>query len=94
MNRRKFVKLCTYIGIVTQSQTQLLAWWWENERGLYWVDIKDACINCGMCKVVCPTQVFIISNNKIVAAYDEKCIACGRCILVCTENAIEVGELT
>jgi len=42
--------------------------------------ITDACIECGKCVSVCPTQA-ISGNYEVVR---EKCIGCGNCEAVCS----------
>lgn len=63
---------------------------------------NDRCINCGICKVVCPTNAICLKLNK----YNEKkpiidkdkCVNCGLCSKYCpnTENKItqEIEKLS
>ena len=44
---------------------------------------KDKCIDCGLCKKVCPMGLPV---NEIIHKPD--CIKCGRCIEVCPKKAL------
>lgn len=53
--------------------------------------ISDACISCGACEDVCPTEA--ISEGDTIFVIDaEKCISCGACADVCPQEAISEGE--
>ena len=49
-----------------------------------------ACNGCGMCKIVCPHNVFIIKDRKAVISNRDACIECGACAINCPVNAIKV----
>lgn len=70
--------------------------------------IKENCIKCGICSLVCPHSVirpFLIKDktlgirydddyNYIVSILEEKCTSCGLCIKACPalKCALEFGE--
>ena len=43
----------------------------------------DACINCGMCSMVCPHGAFEAGENSAVLAHKERCMECGACTFEC-----------
>lgn len=47
---------------------------------------SDACKECKECKVinVCPTNAFIIKNDKVIAIDRTRCFNCGSCVQICT----------
>lgn len=53
---------------------------------MYKID-KDQCIECGLCKSICPKSVIDISKDF---AYEikEGCVSCGLCAKHCPVNAI------
>jgi putative methanogenesis marker 16 metalloprotein len=46
---------------------------------------SDACGECNECKVknICPTDAFILRNDKVVAIDRSRCFNCGTCVRVC-----------
>ena len=50
----------------------------------------DACISCGKCERVCPTQNVRLENGRPV--WGKKCTHCMACICRCPEEAIEYGK--
>ncbi len=44
---------------------------------------KEKCIDCGICKKVCPMQLPV---NEILHKPD--CIKCGRCVEACPKKAL------
>ena len=48
------------------------------------------CIGCGMCTIVCPHNVFKITNRKSEIVDKDACMECGACAKNCPEYAIEV----
>jgi ferredoxin len=57
---------------------------------------QDKCNGCGMCRIVCPHEVFTIEkktgDTRQVAEIINKdaCMECGACARNCPEGAIEV----
>ncbi len=49
--------------------------------------IKDICIGCGNCTVVCP-QNCIISDDVLYRIEQEHCLHCGNCMSICPVGAI------
>lgn len=47
---------------------------------------SDACIACGVCVELCPTDVISIENDKAVTR-EENCIVCQACVKGCPEGA-------
>ena len=53
-------------------------------RGKYQLKLdKNLCIDCGICKKVCPMQLEV---NEIAEKPD--CIKCGRCVEACPKDAL------
>ena len=50
----------------------------------------DACIGCGHCAGLCPTNSITIQNGKPVWGGD--CTHCMACICYCPTKAIEYGK--
>jgi NAD-dependent dihydropyrimidine dehydrogenase PreA subunit len=55
---------------------------------------SEKCIGCGMCKNVCPHQVFQIQEKKALIINKDLCMECGACKKNCPVNAINVSEGT
>jgi len=51
---------------------------------------QERCINCGMCRSVCPHGVFGLGEEAVVLAAPSNCMECGACALNCPVQAIEV----
>ena len=52
--------------------------------------VSDACIGCGKCAALCPTNNITIQNGKPVWGGD--CTHCMACICYCPAEAIEYGK--
>ena len=53
---------------------------------------KEACIRCGACDLLCPTDVIRIgADGYPFAAYLEDCQACFFCEWDCPVNAIKIS---
>ncbi len=52
----------------------------------------DACINCGMCSIVCPHGAFETGKSAAILAYKERCMECGACMVNCPAHAIYVDS--
>jgi ferredoxin len=51
---------------------------------------KLKCIGCGMCAIVCPHGVFLMTDKKAVIGDHDDCMECGACSRNCPTKAIEV----
>ena len=52
--------------------------------------VTDACISCGKCERVCPTQNVHLESGRPV--WGKKCTHCMACICRCPAEAIEYGK--
>lgn len=52
----------------------------------------DACISCGLCETVCPTDTITLKEGKPIWA--NTCVQCVACIHCCPTRAIEYGKAT
>jgi NAD-dependent dihydropyrimidine dehydrogenase PreA subunit len=50
----------------------------------------EKCTGCGLCVMVCPHEVFGISNGKATLINRDNCMECGACALNCSFQAIIV----
>lgn len=50
---------------------------------------QSLCVNCGICKKVCPSGVLSIGKDGPEVSNPEFCIACGQCVAVCPNSAID-----
>ncbi|MCC8145052.1 MAG: EFR1 family ferrodoxin [Bacteroidales bacterium] len=53
----------------------------------------DACIGCGLCVKVCPTNTIRLQENKH-PVWNNTCVQCTACIHRCPVRAIEYGKVT
>lgn len=52
---------------------------------------KNVCVGCGVCEIVCPGDVIVISEDKkATIKYPEDCWTCFSCELACPFKAIDV----
>lgn len=51
----------------------------------------NQCINCGLCVITCPAQIFVMCNNNVnINKQNESfCINCGDCVSACPREAIK-----
>lgn len=54
--------------------------------------LEEKCIGCGMCKTVCPHNVFRIENGKAVINDKDLCMECGACMINCPVDALYVKK--
>ena len=52
----------------------------------------DRCTGCGMCVIVCPHEVYKLTNGKASILDRDACMECGACALNCPADAIEVSK--
>ncbi len=50
------------------------------------------CIGCQMCVIVCPHNVFKMTNKKAEIINRDSCIECGACDINCITNALSVNQ--
>ena len=61
---------------------------WKSDIVTIKVDY-DKCTGQGECEDSCPGEVYILENNKTVAANIVDCVECCTCVSVCPMDAIE-----
>jgi NAD-dependent dihydropyrimidine dehydrogenase PreA subunit len=50
----------------------------------------DKCVGCGMCLLVCPHEVFWVSDGKAQIRNRDNCMECGACMKNCPVEALNV----
>jgi len=68
-----------------------------------WFEVKveaELCKDCGYCREICPSHVFVRSDEfnaggyrPAIALRGEHCVGCMRCVYICPDFAIHVREL-
>ena len=51
---------------------------------------QEVCVGCGCCALVCPHQVFTVTDKKAAIVDLDGCMECGACALNCPVAAISV----
>jgi len=51
---------------------------------------SEKCTGCGKCIEVCPHNVFLMSDRKLVIVDKDGCMECGACVKNCPFQALEV----
>ena len=56
------------------------------------VHVKERCINCLRCWILCPDSAILVEDGKVVGIDYDHCKGCGICARECPEkcNAIEM----
>ena len=52
----------------------------------------EKCNGCGMCREVCPHQVFAVEEKRARIIDRDACMECGACSLNCPTEAISVSS--
>jgi NAD-dependent dihydropyrimidine dehydrogenase PreA subunit len=52
----------------------------------------EKCTGCGMCVLVCPREVFELSDGKAAIVDRDACMECGACALNCPVEAVVVDK--
>lgn len=53
---------------------------------------EGKCVGCGMCRTVCPQQVFSVPDGKAVIGDRDGCMECGACAMNCPAGAVRVQK--
>ena len=51
---------------------------------------EEKCNGCGMCTLVCPHEVFALSQHKSKILNRDRCMECGACAKNCSTGALSV----
>ena len=51
---------------------------------------QEMCVGCGMCQIVCPHEVFALSDHRASIRDRDACMECGACARNCPVGAITV----
>lgn len=51
---------------------------------------KEACMHCGACVSVCPTDALKLDEDYALVLDEEECVYCKACIPVCPVRALSV----
>ena len=54
--------------------------------------VPGRCVNCGMCRIVCPHGVFRAGERKVEMVRGDACMECGACQRNCPTGAIMVNS--
>lgn len=52
----------------------------------------ERCVGCGMCRTVCPQQVWHMTGGKADIVDLDGCMECSACATNCAEGAISVRK--
>lgn len=52
---------------------------------------QDACVDCGLCTGVCPTQALVLDSEFRLDFKRSRCIVCEQCIPTCPVAAISTN---
>jgi len=55
------------------------------DKAFSFIEISDACINCGTCVTACPKEA--VDEEKGYTTIDDRCIFCCACIKACPQGA-------
>ena len=60
----------------------------------YYISVidPDACVGCGICVDLCPTDAIRLNDNEKAERDEEACFGCGVCARSCPEEAISLKE--
>ena len=51
---------------------------------------KEACVHCGACVSICPTDALTLSDDYELILDEEECVYCKACIPACPVKALSV----
>lgn len=54
---------------------------------------REACVDCGACISLCPTEALILEDDYSLTLEEEKCVYCKACIPACPVKALKIREL-
>lgn len=67
--------------------------WCHNPEGLSLTPVlgfyQEKCINCQICKQVCPASVHVWENNRHLIKRED-CLHCGQCVKICPQSALKL----
>lgn len=70
------------------------------ESGIEVIEVKhaisldeEACVDCGACVSLCPTDALTIDEDYSIVLDEEKCVYCKECIPACPVKALEIKDL-
>jgi ferredoxin len=52
---------------------------------------EEACVHCGACIAVCPSDAFTIGPDDRIQFDATRCVGCGLCVPACPPRAMEVS---
>ena len=52
--------------------------------------LKQACINCGLCRVVCPESCIQGKEKNNYSTNYDYCKGCGLCVYICPKKDIKM----
>jgi NAD-dependent dihydropyrimidine dehydrogenase PreA subunit len=53
---------------------------------------RDACIDCGACIGLCPTNALEFDAKAKLEIHEDKCIQCRACVRACPMKALSIEE--
>ena len=53
---------------------------------------KEACVHCGACVSICPTDALTLSDDYELILDEEECVYCKACIPACPVKALSVKK--
>ena len=59
-------------------------------RSIMWD--SDACVHCGACTAVCPTDALTLDEQDMLQFEQEKCIVCELCIKACPMSVLYLNH--
>lgn len=50
------------------------------------------CVECGICRDICPVEAIVQGENQALRVEGETCIECGACVAACPEGVMMQRE--